>query len=331
MEKLIEKLKDYIQETLGITSVIERWSGSKSLPFYLRENYLFFTLQFQADLFESKYLLLIDRNNQEQSALKVKKNIEAVNSRANMEVVYVRDAVTAYNRKRLIEQHIPFIVPDNQMYLPTLGLDLREYMRRLKEKQNLFSPSTQLLLLSALLSRKTVLTKPSAIGEKLDYSTMTVIRSFDQLEMAGLAEHNKVGKERHLIFRYNGEELWNKTQAFLSSPVQKYCFADKKSIRPSMFDSGYTALGHYTNLAEPRTQVKAIYRKHWRPSKSELQEIHPQFQHPDSYRIELWKYDPGKLDTEIVVDPLSLFLSLRNEDDERTQEALESLIKEIKW
>lgn len=332
MNKLTENLISYIRDTLGVPSVIEKWSESKSLPFYLRENYMFFTLQFMLDLFGSKYLLLVDRNNQEQSALKVKKNIEALRSRSNMEVVYVREAVTAYNRKRLIEQHIPFIVPSNQMYLPTLGIDLREYMRRIKEKQNLFSPSTQILLLNALLSRETVLTKPSKIGAYLGYSTMTIIRSFDQLEMAELAEHSKVGKERHLHLNYKGEELWNNAQVFLSSPVKRYCFAHQRDSLFSIPNSGYTALAHYTNLAEPSIPVKAIYWRKWSPIRNKLEDTQAHlFQYPDSFRIELWKYDPGKLNTQNVVDPLSLYLSLRNEDDERTQEALASLVKDIRW
>ena len=38
--------------------------------------------------------------------------------------------MASYERKRLIEQKVPSIVPGNQLYLPDLGLDLREYFRR---------------------------------------------------------------------------------------------------------------------------------------------------------------------------------------------------------
>lgn len=33
-------------------------------------------------------------------------------------------------RKRLIEQKVPLLVPGNQLYLPDLGIDLREYFRK---------------------------------------------------------------------------------------------------------------------------------------------------------------------------------------------------------
>jgi hypothetical protein len=47
---------------------------------------------------------------------------------------------------------IPFIVPGNQLYLPDLGLDLREYFRqRSPTAQSALSPSAQAMLITALL------------------------------------------------------------------------------------------------------------------------------------------------------------------------------------
>jgi len=48
--------------------------------------------------------------------------------------------------------------------------------------------------------------------------------------------------------------------------------------------------------------------------------------------VEIWKYSPCILSgkTEIV-DSLSLFLSMRDEPDERGQGALEDLMEEFKW
>jgi hypothetical protein len=48
-------------------------------------------------------------------------------------------------------------------------------------------------------------------------------------------------------------------------------------------------------------------------------------------RIEIWSYDPHLLSKDPIVDPLSLYLSLRNSADERVQQQLEQLIAEVKW
>jgi hypothetical protein len=48
-------------------------------------------------------------------------------------------------------------------------------------------------------------------------------------------------------------------------------------------------------------------------------------------QLEAWSYNPLLLGNVAGVDPLSLFLSLRDSSDERIQQQLEILIQELKW
>lgn len=48
-----------------------------------------------------------------------------------------------------------------------------------------------------------------------------------------------------------------------------------------------------------------------------------------SGKIEIWKYSPFILAKDNIVDPLSLIMTLKNENDERIQEAVESLLKKV--
>jgi hypothetical protein len=47
--------------------------------------------------------------------------------------------------------------------------------------------------------------------------------------------------------------------------------------------------------------------------------------------VEVWKYNPALLSESGVVDRLSLYLLLKDYDDERVQIELEHMIHEIKW
>jgi hypothetical protein len=47
--------------------------------------------------------------------------------------------------------------------------------------------------------------------------------------------------------------------------------------------------------------------------------------------IEVWSYDPKLFATAGVIDRLSLFLSLWDENDERVEAALEQMMKEMPW
>jgi len=55
-----------------------------------------------------------------------------------------------------------------------------------------------------------------------------------------------------------------------------------------------------------------------------------------NYCLEVWKYDPlnligGMPNEKIAVDPLSLSLCLKNDHNERIQDALEQIIKKYIW
>jgi len=48
-------------------------------------------------------------------------------------------------------------------------------------------------------------------------------------------------------------------------------------------------------------------------------------------KIEVWSCNPRLLADGHTVDPLSLYLSLRNSPDERVQQQLEQLVEQVRW
>ncbi|MCD8147959.1 MAG: MarR family transcriptional regulator, partial [Clostridiales bacterium] len=49
----------------------------------------------------------------------------------------------------------------------------------------------------------------------------------------------------------------------------------------------------------------------------------------DQYALELWRYDPKKLSDGEYVDRLSLAISLRDDRDERIEEAVEEMLAQV--
>jgi hypothetical protein len=73
---------------------------------------------------------------------------------AEMPVVYVAHTLASYERKRLVEQKVSFLVPRNQLYLPDQGIDLREYFRQpTRAAPAALSPATQAMLIAVVLRR----------------------------------------------------------------------------------------------------------------------------------------------------------------------------------
>jgi len=328
MKKLIYQLEQYLRETLGIAAASYPWENDSGLPQYLRDRYRFLKI----GILGIECLLMIDAGEEEQTAAIIGKQLDQVRTRYNSKVVvYVRRAVTSYKRKRLIEQKIPFIVPGNQMYLPMLGIDLREHMKRLREKKPVFSPSTQALILHVLWRKETGPLAPAEIANHLGYSAMTMTRAFDELETEDIGEHSVMGKERHVHFPDSRKLLWEKALPYLTSPVRKHLYVESPMQIVKGCLAGLSALASYTMLAEPKIPVYAIPAREWKvwlQQRVIFELISPE---PGSFEIELWKYAPAQFANKERVDRLSLYLSLRDSANERIQSALDALLGGMEW
>ena len=328
MQKELFQLKRYLQETLGTAVSPTAWYGSRSLPFFLRKLYAFFEIR----LVKTRCLLMMDHTEQEQTPANVRKHMDLVRAKWNGEIVYIRGRVTAYNRKRLIEHKVPFLVPGNQMYLPFLGIDLREHFKKLRVETVKFSPSTQALVIHLLLSGNTErIVTPAEMAQCLGYSTMTMTRAFDELESVGLGKIFTIGRERRLRFTEPVKAIWEKTQPFLRSPVKKCVQVGPPDLESPGPRAGLTALAHYSMLVKPANPVFALSKKDWKLLEQRRHVNKLPNKEPGAIEIEVWSYSPTLFAKKRLVDRLSLYLSLKESKDERVEAALEEMMKGQQW
>jgi len=327
VQTVLHELERYLHDALGVSVKTTPWSGVGQLPPVLRERYRFA----KAELLGLRALLVIDANPEEQSPATVRKHLDMLQTKQPAELIYVRARVTAYNRKRLIEQKVPFIVPGNQMYLPMLAIDLREHFRRIREEAPTFSPSTQVVVLHAMLRDAGQVLIPSEMAPLLGYSAMTMTRAFDELETAKLAEVTVRGRERCLRFIGDRREIWEKAQPFLRNPVSKRLFIRRINGAEGATRAGLTALAHYSMLAPPAYTTYALSREEWKTLRQQHKIIEVPVQDPDVSEIEVWWYSPARFAEHGMVDQLSLYLSLKADHDERTETALEEMMEKIEW
>lgn len=320
-------LANYLYDVLAISIDPKLFQQRETLPLYLRERYQLY----QTEILGLDLLLMVDNEIEEQSPGNIGKHFEQVCAYFNRAVVYVRFRLSSTIRSRLIARKIPFIVPGNQLYLPDLGIDLREHMKRVRKKQVTLSPATQALILHVLLHNESDKLSPSDAAQRLGYSRMTLSRAFNELEALDIGEHSSAGKWRCLHFTEKSKALWEKALPFMTTPVKKRIFVASSATPTKAQVAGLSALGRYTMLADPKLPVfaisDAVQITSWRQIQGTIQE-EPE---PWSVEIELWKYSPGLLSQGNVVDRLSLYLSLRDHTDERIQKALDALLGGMAW
>ena len=334
MPALATSAQNYLHETLGVsTSSHEPWAGLESLPYFLRDAFDFW----QLDILGHKVLLALERNPAKPSIGDIRNRLDKLRLVAGQPVVYVTEALASYERKRLIVQKVPFIVPGNQLYLPVLAMDLREYFHQRRKRIHTFSPATQALVLFWLytghgLGREG--TTPTEMARKLGYTKMTMSRAFREvdgvLDELLVAENTGGAREDTL----HGRALWERLQPYWRNPVLRRHYVAAGEGAPTFgLRAGLTALAAYSMLAEPPQATYAVSQSEWKAlgQQDVLVLNHPD---PQTVAVEVWSYPPNLLAEQGVhtaVDPLSLSLTLRESRDERIAMALEELLGGIQW
>lgn len=327
MENLRRDFERYLVETLDISAKPAPWAEENTLPFYLRNLYAFS----QVSILNTPCLVMVPREETEQAPTVIAKHIRQVAKTGKREVIYASRKISAYNRKRLIEHKVPFIVPGNQMYLPPLGIDLREHFKAIQNARPQWSPSTQAAFLYALIHDQGQGFTPKELAGRLGYASMSMTRAFNELESAELGSVAREGKQRVLRLDRDKKALWEKALGFLQSPVKKGIWLKLASNQRPGVEAGLTALARHSVLAGPANPVFAMSIGDWKKFRERNDVMELPVAEPDACRIELWTYAPGLFAENGVADRFSLYLSLRGTDDERVESALEEMMEQVRW
>lgn len=319
----------YIDSILGDSCKIEPFLPP-GLPFYLKDGYQFY----KADLLNEPCLFMWATDSNE-SPSSIEKHCRAVRKVwMEREVVYLAEAMSQAHRNRLIHYKVPFIVPGNQMYLPMLGLDLREHFRRqrgIEKNDNLLSPTAQLVILWELLREPVARTNSSQMAERLRCTRVAAARAYDEITGFDCAYIEKIGNQKVLAFNVRGRELWQLIQEHMQNPIRKTRWViGNNSEFPGVL-AGASALAKYTLMGEPEFPVYAIAANQWKGIQKALQLEELQYPEPGCFGLQTWRYAPELLAEHDYVDRLSLFLSLRHEADPRVSMAADELLEQINW
>lgn len=331
MPTLTNAVVHYLHEVLGIQAPgVKPWARANELPYFLRDAFQFNEME----LLGQPVVLAIGRAEAKQSLSEVRTWLGKVKALAGQPAVYVTDALASYDRRRLIEQKVPFIVPGNQLYLPDLGLDLREYFRqRAPAAEAALSPSAQAMLITALLRQPWQQDwQPSRVAAALGYTPMTLSRAVKELTAAGLAAAHTVGRSRWLRMELPPGQIWERARPVLRTPVRRTVWVAAHggaAHRPSRI-AGLSALARCSMLTEPKWPVYAITAADWKAATAAGVRELPEPE-AGAQEWQLWSYSPALVPDANTVDPLSLTLSLQENADDRIQLALDELKGQFPW
>ncbi|GAK61002.1 hypothetical protein U27_00900 [Candidatus Vecturithrix granuli] len=321
----MNNLEQYIFDTLGIWVSVQGVDPQKlkNLPIYLRETYLIQTTR----LFERDILFLQPRDHQRLTVQQYCKHIHVIEKAFSSPAVLLLESIEAYNRKRLIQKQLAFIIPGKQMFIPQLLVDLKEFRSVVQKKKEKIQPAAQCLLLFYILKEEVEKMSLKKIAEKLHYTPMTISRAVNDLAEKKLC-HLEGIKDKRVIFDEKKEHLWDKSLPYLQNPIIKKVYLEEVSGQTPMYKAACSALSYYTNLTEDSLPWYAISKTDYSYLKRQKQ-IKVIHNVEGGVGLEIWKYAPGILAQNHIVDPLSLYLTFQEIKDERVEMELERMVANL--
>lgn len=320
----MEKLKKYIRQVLDIELKPRKIISNEaaSIPFYLNKMFDIY----RASLLEKEVLLAI-ANDLKTTTKQIENQVQNLSTLFDLPVIMVLHDIDPTVRRRLINKKVNFIVPDKQMFLPELLVDLKEnYKRSYTSDENLL-PSAQAVFIYYLLYGAEHIENYSLkeLAIKFHYSPMALTKATHNLKAHGICDI-KGAKAKHIVFNKEKKELWNDALSLLVNPVYKLVYTDELPPINALYKSNESALAFYSNIAEGSQLYYAIPKIQFYQLQKEgkLKDINNE---EGKYALEVWKYLPSVLTQTDYVDPLSLYLSLKDNEDERIQMALDTILK----
>jgi hypothetical protein len=323
-------VRAYLKDTLGIDAQTTLWSGAASVPYFLVDAFDLKALT----ILGCPVLLAIDKRADRPGLASTRGQIDKIREVTGLPVLYAIGALASYERKRLIEQKVPFVVPGNQLYLPDLGVDLREYFRKpAAQSRSDISPAAQAMLIAVLRGKPwRGEWEPAEVLGRLGYTAMTASRAAREVVAAGIASSGNLGRVRRLKAAGTAREAWEHIKPLLRSPVKRrvWLLPTRELAVPEFRLAGLSALARQSMLAEPAWPTYALSPSQWKLASQQGVKTVPEPE-PGAIRLELWNYSPALVPDTALVDPLSLMLSLQSDADDRVQQALDEIEEHLPW
>ena len=309
---------EYLDKVLGIKVIYEDVEF-KHLPNFIVTRY---RLQ-MVSMNEQQVIFLYPKTELEQIEV-LKKHIARIRNNENLPVVLVLKELSFRQKEYLIREKIPFVVEERQIYLPFMAVYLQERCSAEKETREEILPSAQMLLLHFIYGGAQELSTSQA-AKDLELTPTSISRASKQLEAMGLLHIKKVGVQRILQSEDSPKILFQKAGEKLLNPIKRTVYIPKGFVETNLSESGYSALAEYSMLNTPNVRCYATDRiSQWKDViTNSLQDSQTQV------AVEMWRYNPRKLSTRNVVDKLSLALALREDADERVEEAVEEMLNAL--
>ncbi len=321
----MEKEIAYLREILGINLNANKAEKDelKKLPFYIHNAFNVW----KTIIFDKKVFLLEKTTTEHLTPLQYQKHTEQLENKTGALIVFILTDMKAYDRNRLTQKKINFIIANKQIFIPQLIIDLKEYQLKAKGLTEALQPAAQVIILYHIQIQALDGCNYRQIAKLLDYTYLSISRAVENLVHLELCKTEGI-KEKTLVFQTDKKELWQNALPYMKPPIKKTVFINDPLPDHLFRITDINALAFYTDLNSDKYKHYAInYKEFTKLEKKGF--IKETSQYDGDYKVELWRYNPITLTDTKYVDPLSLCITYKESNDERIEMALEQIERKI--
>ncbi|SMP38750.1 MarR family transcriptional regulator [Anoxynatronum buryatiense] len=317
--------ESYLKENIDEDLTVEPWHKKNRFPLFLRNSYHFYDMK----ILETQCILM-EVIHEMPNIDQLQKHIKQIKNLTDCHVVLLYKTLSRYRRKTLIERRIPFVIEDGQMYLPFLGLDLKKAQEQAEQELKRFTAPAQVAYLYFLYHKDDVVNM-TKFAEKMGFNHMTASRALNDLYHANLVTYEvggKTGRSKEYK-RIPDPDYFVIGRKYLSTPVRRTIYTRTRPV--GALTAGFEALAGLSMINPPDHPVMAMHGKQLDEEHLEIVKNQDMIKDTQLVELQLWHYDPKLFAKKQHVDVMSLYASLKEETDERVEQALETILRGESW
>lgn len=315
-------MKTFIEKTLHQKIELNDYKELERLPLIIRANYDLYIMEIGGAH------CLLARPKETIGLAVLRKQQKRLEQLTDLYCVLYLTQLNYYSREKMLEEGIPFILENQQVYMPFLGILLTQNEERTLKPCNRVSFLTQKLLLVALYQDWDNITVTMA-AKYLNVSKMSITRCFDEIESLEIPALKKNGRIRMIASKGDRREMWEVIKPFMRVPVIQEFYLEE-DISEALIRSGASALSELSMLEDDAYPTCAITKIQIGDYGIRKRKQVPKGEVPGCVVQELGYMIPFK--NGKVIDPLTILLIMEDKkEDPRVDMALEEMLEVYVW
>ena len=316
-------MKEFLEKSLQQNvTLIKNKELYKKLPLVFKERYTIFNVETNGILWmaiEPKYDI---------GLVGLRKDRLTIEKLTGLNCAIFLEKITFYIKEKLMEEGIPFVIKEKQVYLPFIGYLLSKSNQREIAPVHLISFLTQKMILVAIYERWKE-AKVTDVAKRLNVSVKSASRCFDELEYLNIDVLGTKGKSRVINIPNDIKHLWQQIEGTLRNPlIYKFVLREDMKLNKK---AGISALSEYSLLSDNSYTTYALTKKEITNSGIKTKKQVSEFEGVGCVVLELGYFID--FNQKGLQDPLSVYLSLTKEEkeDERVVISIDEMLEKYVW